>query len=82
MSWLTNLLNGGLFGSIENITKELIDTPLEKAQAQVLKVSKDVCSNCGDVNNECVELRLLWVFKYKLCQRCVSKAFRSFVKGK
>jgi hypothetical protein len=47
-----------------------------------MKVSKDVCSNCGDVNNECVELRLLWVFKYKLCQRCVSKAFRSFVKGK
>ena len=38
MSWLSNLLNGGLFGSIENITKELIDTPLEKAQAQVLKV--------------------------------------------
>ncbi len=36
--WLKNLLTGGLFGTIEGITKELIDTPLEKAQAQVLKI--------------------------------------------
>tara|TARA_R110000824_G_scaffold91480_3_gene222659 strand:+ start:3181 stop:3540 length:360 start_codon:yes stop_codon:yes gene_type:complete len=36
--WLKNLLTGGLFGSIESITKELIDTPLELAQAQVLKI--------------------------------------------
>ena len=38
MIWLKNLVTGGLFGSIESITKELIDTPLEKAQAQVLKI--------------------------------------------
>lgn len=38
MVWLKNLATGGLFGSIESITKELIDTPLEKAQAQVLKI--------------------------------------------
>tara|TARA_R110002073_G_scaffold116340_1_gene254679 strand:+ start:976 stop:1335 length:360 start_codon:yes stop_codon:yes gene_type:complete len=36
--WIKNLLTGGLFGTIEGITKELIDTPLEKAQAQVLKI--------------------------------------------
>lgn len=46
-----------------------------------MKVSKDVCSNCGKQNAECVELKLLWVLKYKLCQSCVSKAFRSFKKG-
>ncbi len=38
MTWLKNLVTGGLFGSIENITKELIDTPLELAQAQALKL--------------------------------------------
>ena len=38
MVWLKDLLTGGLFSSIENVTKELIDTPLEKAQAQVLKL--------------------------------------------
>ena len=38
MVWLKNLVTGGLFSSIENITKELVDTPLEKAQAQVLKI--------------------------------------------
>ena len=36
--WIKDLLTGGLFSSIEGITKELIDTPLEKAQAQVLKI--------------------------------------------
>tara|TARA_R110001632_G_scaffold70778_1_gene164675 strand:+ start:1145 stop:1507 length:363 start_codon:yes stop_codon:yes gene_type:complete len=38
MVWLKDLLTGGLFSSIENISKELVDTPLEKAQAQVLKI--------------------------------------------
>jgi len=38
MSWFSNLITGGLFGSIEGITKELVDTPLEKAQAQAIKL--------------------------------------------
>ena len=38
MSWFSKLLGGGLFDTIGDITSELIDTPLEKAQAQVLKV--------------------------------------------
>jgi hypothetical protein len=38
MTWLKNLVTGGLFGTIEGITKEIIDTPLEKAQAQVIKL--------------------------------------------
>lgn len=38
MTWLKDLLTGGLFSSIEGITKELIDTPLEKAQAQAIKL--------------------------------------------
>jgi len=45
-------------------------------------IGKDICCNCGETNKECVELELLWMFKYTLCQRCVSKAFRSFIKGK
>ena len=38
MNWLKDLVTGGLFSSIENITKELIDTPLEEAQAQAIKL--------------------------------------------
>ena len=38
MGWFKNLLTGGLFSSIEGISKELIDTPLELAQAQALKL--------------------------------------------
>ena len=38
MNWLKDLVTGGLFSSIEGISKELIDTPLEKAQAQVMKL--------------------------------------------
>lgn len=45
-----------------------------------MSVSKDVCSNCGKVNAECAEFKLLWIFKYKVCQSCISKAFRSFKK--
>lgn len=47
-----------------------------------MKVKKDVCSHCGKVNTECAEFKLLWVLKYKVCQTCVSKAFRSFNKDK
>lgn len=47
-----------------------------------MKVSKDVCSHCGKQNAECVEFKLLWILKYKVCQSCISKAFRSFSKGK
>lgn len=46
-----------------------------------MKVSKDVCGNCGKQNSECVEFRFLWIFKYRVCQSCISKAFRSFIKG-
>ena len=38
MNWLKDLVTGGLFSSIENVTKELIDTPLEIAQAQAIKL--------------------------------------------
>lgn len=38
MRWLKDLVTGGLFSSIEGITKELVDTPLEKAQAQAIKL--------------------------------------------
>lgn len=38
MRWLKNLVTGGLFSSIENITKELVDTPLELSQAQAIKL--------------------------------------------
>lgn len=38
MSWFSKVFSGGLFDTIGDISKELIDTPLEKAQAQVLKV--------------------------------------------
>lgn len=47
-----------------------------------MKVVKDVCSNCGKQNAECVEMKLLWIMKYRVCQSCVSKAFRSFSKDK
>ena len=40
------------------------------------------CCNCGKKNAECAKFKLLWLFEYKVCQSCVSKAFRSFVKGK
>ena len=45
-------------------------------------IEKDVCSNCGKVNAECAKFSLLWFFKYSVCQACISKAFRSFSKGK
>ena len=38
MNWLKNLVTGGLFSTIEGITKELVDTPLELAQAQAIKL--------------------------------------------
>lgn len=38
MTWLKDLLTGGLFSSIEGVTKELIDTPLELAEAQAIKL--------------------------------------------
>jgi len=38
MTWIKDLVTGGLFSSIANVTTELIDTPLEKAQAQVIKL--------------------------------------------
>lgn len=38
MTWLKDLLTGGLFSSIEGITKEIVDTPLEKAQALAIKL--------------------------------------------
>ena len=47
-----------------------------------IKVEKDVCSHCGAVNNECAKFSLFWIFKYSVCQRCISKAFRSFNRAK
>ena len=38
MKWLVDFFTGGGFSSITEIAKEAIDTPLEKAQAQVLKL--------------------------------------------
>ena len=38
MTWLKDLLTGGLFSTIGNITKELVDTPLELAQARAIKL--------------------------------------------
>ena len=40
------------------------------------------CFNCSTTNKECVELNLLFIVKYKLCQSCVSKSFRSFSKDR
>ena len=49
----------------------------------IMETTKDVCDNCGDINAECVVLKgIIWFTSYKLCQSCVSKSFRSFVKGK
>jgi len=38
MTWIKDLVTGGLFSSIEGITKEIVDTPLEKAEAQAIKL--------------------------------------------
>lgn len=38
MSFLTNLFSGGIVKSVENIAKEWIDTPGEKAEANALMV--------------------------------------------
>lgn len=40
------------------------------------------CCNCGEHNTEYAKFKLFWVFSYKVCQKCVSKAFRGFTKGK
>ena len=37
-SWIKDLITGGLFSSIEGITKEIVDTPLDKAQAAAIKL--------------------------------------------
>jgi hypothetical protein len=47
-----------------------------------MRVTKDVCGHCGKVNAECVEFKLLWVLKYRVCQKCISTAFRLFSKDK
>lgn len=51
-----------------------------------MKIKKSECAHCGLVNDECAvfEKKLLWVFTVEVpvCQSCVSKAFRSFKKGK
>jgi hypothetical protein len=51
-----------------------------------MKVENKNCSHCGKANNECAvfEKKVLLVFTVEvpICQSCVSKAFRSFVKGK
>lgn len=40
------------------------------------------CDNCGNDNKELVVLKGLLFGKYYLCQKCVSKSFRSFNKDK
>lgn len=75
MVWLKNLVTGGLFGSIENITKELIDTPLELAQAQVLKL-KAMDPN-GKMRREITSgtLHLYKVYVYIMLILLLSQAF-------
>jgi len=40
------------------------------------------CCNCGKNNTEYAKFKLFWVFSYTVCQSCISKAFRNFVKDK
>lgn len=46
-----------------------------------MNVVKDVCSNCGKADKECAEFNLAFFLKYRVCQSCVSRAFRSFKKN-
>lgn len=46
-----------------------------------MEVTEGTCCHCGNTNKERVGFKL-WVFKYHVCQSCISKAFRSFTKGK
>lgn len=51
-----------------------------------MKVKNGNCDHCGKANKECAVFtkRVWFVFKTDvvICQSCVSKAFRSFRKGK
>ena len=40
------------------------------------------CCNCHKTNTEFYTFKLLWVIDYNVCQACVSRAFKGFVKGK
>jgi hypothetical protein len=75
MTWLKNLVTGGLFGSIEGITKELIDTPLEKAQAQVIKL-KAIDPN-GKMRREITSgtMHLYKVYVYVMLILLLSQSF-------
>lgn len=54
--------------------------------SKVVEVKSGNCSHCGKGNSECAvfEKKVLWIFTVEvpICQSCVSKAFRSFKKGK
>lgn len=52
----------------------------------MIKIENKNCDHCGKANKECAVFnkKILWVFSVDvvICQSCISKAFRSFKKGK
>jgi len=75
MTWLKDLLTGGLFSSIAGITKELIDTPLELAQAQAIKL-KAIDPN-GKMRREITSgtMHLYKIYVYVMLALLLSQSF-------
>lgn len=75
MNFLKNLVTGGLFGTIEGITKELINTPLELAQAQAIKL-KAMDPN-GKMRREitAATMHLYKLYVYTMLLLLISQAF-------
>lgn len=59
---------------------------MARAKFVPLATFEQKCANCGKVNTECVGFKKTTMFIFKseqyICQTCISKAFRSFKKGK
>ena len=46
------------------------------------EMKKTYCDRCHVYNDEVLIFRKYWFLNIKLCQSCISKLFRAFIKGK
>ena len=46
-----------------------------------MRIVSGKCNVCKKSNAECASYKVFKIFNFKVCQSCISKAFRGFKKG-